>query len=127
MLKFGKKKGDDAGGSASAEKESKSKGKQKLSKASSAGGGPKEFFINHTEKLVFGLIVALMGYLVYDGTQTKTYPSDRQPDDLVSKTDRVKREIETGDHWQTMAADRKVETKFPEEVDKARRPTDPSR
>ena len=127
MFKLTKKKG--AGDSAPVEKDSKSKASksQKLSKASSASGGIKEFFINHTEKLIFGLIVSLMGFLVYDGTQTKSYPTDRQPDDLNTQTSKVKTEIETGDHWQTMAGERKVETKFPEEVDKSRRPTDPSR
>ncbi len=123
MFKSSKK----SGGSAKSGGEKKAKSKpEKLAQASSAGGGLKDLAIQHVEKVVLGLIVALMVFLIYDGTQTKTYPSERTPSDMEEKTTRARREIEQGDHWSHLAADRKVESNFPDEVEKARRPTDPS-
>ncbi|TWT54595.1 hypothetical protein Pla22_22450 [Rubripirellula amarantea] len=66
----------------------------------------KNFFISHFEKMIFAAIVAVSGYLVYQGVGKENYLNKHQPDELIADANQVKLQIDE-DHSEQVIAERK--------------------
>ena len=62
----------------------KMKKKKKKTKTTSDGGGIKELFVDHVEKIVIALLVAGAGYLAYAGLQREHLPENLSAQNLKS-------------------------------------------
>ncbi len=110
----------------------KSEAAEKPSKKSSgrkAGAGIpwKAWLINHGEKIGLALFGILAIYYIYEGLMTKPYDRTKNPELLASRSQEVKRKIETDPHWPDIK-DQKERAKpndFRKVVDDARNPTQP--
>ncbi len=106
-------------------------------KNSSGGSKPKKakspksthdvnFFAAHAEKLVLGVVVLMLSYLVYDGVGGKGYDPQRDPTKLSSDAEQLINSIRNGDPWPAIEKERIVEHNFAKRTDEARHPSDPS-
>lgn len=104
-------------------KKSSSGGKSKPKK--SVKQGPKvNFFAAHAEKLVLGLVVGLLSFLVYEGFGGKTYDQSRQPNQLAEKATSISNNIRNGDPWPVLKEKVPAEHSFTPKTEAARQPTD---
>jgi hypothetical protein len=101
-------------------------------KKSSGGKGnfnPKEFLIQHVEKLIFGVVALLSLGLVYMGLSTKSYPSNKTPETMKNEVVSVANKVKE-DHWKEMLKadpkDRDVKPDFAPKVIQSRQPILPS-
>ena len=88
--------------------------------------GPKvNFFAAHAEKLVLGLVVGLLGFLVYEGFGGKTYDQSRQPTQLAEKATSISNNIRNGDPWPVLKDEvPAVDHGYTPKTEAARKPTD---
>ncbi len=107
-------------------------------KKSSSGGTKKKsvkqgpsvnFFAAHAEKLVLGVVVAVLGYLVYEGVGGKGYDQSRQPTQLSSEAEKLLSAIRSGEPWPTLKEEetRIVKTEFTPRTIEARKPAEPEK
>ncbi len=122
------KKKEKADQTEKVDKAEKTKKKGKTTQKSSvAGDGAKGFFLAHTEKIVIALVVAVAAFLIYDGTKTKTYPKEKQPEKLLSEANQVKNQVVNDNHWEAIAPTRKLsDNSFEQQVVTASQPMNPT-
>jgi hypothetical protein len=95
----------------------------KKKKSSGKGFNPKQFLLFHSEKIIFGMIVALSCALVYFGVSVERYQSSKTPEKLKKDAEASIQEAKTKDHWPALmeAEPNRVEqTNFTLSVEKGR-------
>ena len=110
---FGKKKAASGG--------SKSKSKSKPVKQ----GHSVNFFAAHAEKLILGIVVFALGYLVYEGVGGEGYDPKRQPTELSQTADTLLQSIRNGDPWPELEKERTIVHDFAQRTEQARLPSNP--
>ncbi len=86
----------------------------KLSKPSRASEGkfsPKDFLLMHGEKFAVAIVVALAGYFMFSGYNTKTIDPSKTTDDLVTMASSARNEV-AQNHWEAIAPSRPKESNF---------------
>ncbi|QDV68589.1 hypothetical protein Poly24_22990 [Rosistilla carotiformis] len=68
------------------------------------GDALKKFAINHVEKLVLGLVVAVFGLLIYKGLSIEPFAEAKNPENLTSTANQVMTELETT-HWEAIESE----------------------
>ncbi|MEL7336108.1 MAG: hypothetical protein AAFN70_07920, partial [Planctomycetota bacterium] len=69
-----------------------------------SGNSIQDFFMNHVEKLILGLIVLVTGFLIYQGYSIEGF-DDTKPEDLRTLASQVGNEI-IEDHWDNIKEER---------------------
>ena len=75
--------------------------KKKKSSGAKSNFNPKEFLIQHVEKIIFSVVAFLALGLVYMGVSTPTYPANKNPDELKRQVSMVSTSLKE-DHWREM-------------------------
>jgi hypothetical protein len=103
-------------------------GKSSPKKSSQEPFNPKQFLLDHCEKMVLGLFVAASGWLVYQGFSSNRFDSStKTPENLQEQSLGARSKIVGENHWSTIVQSepgRLVTVRFAAKTDTVRMPTD---
>src|SRR5262245_7255731 len=87
-----------------------------------------QFFLNHIEKILLGIVVLLMVMLVLRGLRLPHLNKDMTPDGLVSKSNSTRTYIDEPNRWKEVVSlkpERVVDFNLQEKVRDVRKPPEP--